>query len=120
MHNHIPRNLQPIMRELFDISNCVSLWNELKHVLIDKKIKITTRIRFLEACVRSRLLYSVQTWDLKAHENLKLETIGFLCKMVTNGLRLFCVTALSRRLSGLINSIDHTCNKGDFALVQDL
>ena len=30
------------------------------------------------------------------------------------------VTVLSRRLSGLINSTDHPCNKGDFALVRDL
>ena len=73
----------------FRIASAFQKWNELKHVLIDKRIKITTRIIFLEACVRSRLLYSVQTWDLKAHEKLKLETIwhGFLRKMVTNGYK---------------------------------
>ena len=38
-------------------------------------------------CVRSRLLYSVQTWDMKQHEKLKLESVwnGFLRKMVENG-----------------------------------
>ena len=88
-------NAQPYSEELttdhenyltFRIASAFQKWNELKHVLIDKRIKITTRIRFLEACVRSRLLYSVQTWDLKAHEKLKLETIwhGFLRKIVTN------------------------------------
>ena len=91
-------NAQPYSEELttdhenyltFRIASAFQKWNELKHVLIDKRIKITTRIRFLEACVRSRLLYSVQTWDLKAHEKLKLETIwhGFLRKMVTNGYK---------------------------------
>ena len=48
--------------------------------------KMSSRIMILEACVRSRLLYSVQSWELTASERNKLETIwhGFLRKMVAN------------------------------------
>ena len=38
---------------------------------------MTTRTKILEACVRSRLLYSVQAWELYAFE---------LRKMVAHGL----------------------------------
>ena len=50
---------------------------------------MSTRIKLLEACVRSRLLYSCQSWDLAASELRKLESIwhGFLRKMVTNGFK---------------------------------
>ena len=34
-------------------------WNELKHVLTDRRIRLSTRARFLMTCVRSRLLYSI-------------------------------------------------------------
>ena len=71
------------------ISSAFQKWNELKHVLTDQRIKMSTRITFLEVCVRSRLLYSVQTWDMKQHEKLKLESVwnGFLRKMVANGYK---------------------------------
>ena len=73
----------------FKISSAFQKWNELKHVLTDQRIKMSTRVKFLEACVRSRLLYSVQTWDMKVHEKLKIETVwhGFLRKMVSNGYK---------------------------------
>ena len=50
---------------------------------------MSTRIKLLEACIRSRLLYSAQSWDLSACELRKLETIwhGFLRKMITNGFK---------------------------------
>ena len=43
---------------------------------------MSSRIKILEACVRSRLLYSAQSWELTASELNKLETIlhGFLRK----------------------------------------
>ena len=43
----------------------------------------------IEACVRSRLLYSAQSWELLASEIRKLESIwhGFLRKMVSNGFK---------------------------------
>ena len=50
---------------------------------------MSTRTKILEACVRSRLLYSVQTWQLSATEQNKIESLwhGFLRKMVTNGFK---------------------------------
>ena len=47
----------------FRISSAFQKWNELKHVFMDKRIFMTTRIKLLEACVRSRLCYSCQTWQ---------------------------------------------------------
>ena len=62
-------------------------WNELKHVLTDKRIRLATRVKFLTTCVRSRLLYSVQVWELSEYELNKVEVIwhGFLRKMVRGG-----------------------------------
>ena len=73
----------------FRISSAFQKWNELKHVLTDRGIFMSTRIKLLEACVRSRLLYSSQSWDLAASELRKLESIwhSFLRKMVTNGFK---------------------------------
>ena len=42
------------------ISSAFSKWNEMKSVLSDKRIFLSTRVKLLEACVRSRLLYSGQ------------------------------------------------------------
>ena len=69
------------------IASAFQKWNELKHVLTDNRIKMGTRVRFLEACVRSRLVYSIQAWAPSAIESQKLETIwhGFLRKMVRGG-----------------------------------
>ena len=68
----------------FRISSAYQKWNELKNVFTDKRIFMSTRIKLLEACVRSRLLYSCQSWDLLASEVTKLESIwhSFLRRMV--------------------------------------
>ena len=73
----------------FRISSAFQKWNELKHVLTDGRINMSTRVKILEACVRSRLLYSAQSWELSASELRKLETIwhGFLRKMINNGFK---------------------------------
>ena len=42
----------------FRISSAFQKWNELKHVLTDKRRVMSTQVKLLEACVRSRLLYS--------------------------------------------------------------
>ena len=62
---------------------------ELKHVLTDRRIKMTTRTKNLEACVLSRLLYSVLAWELYACELRKIESIrhNVLRKMVANGFK---------------------------------
>ena len=73
----------------FRIASAFQKWNELKHVFTDKRIFMSTRIKLLEACVRSRLLYSSQSWELLATEIRKIESIwhSFLRKMVCNGFK---------------------------------
>jgi hypothetical protein len=62
----------------FRISYEFQKWNEFKHVLTDKRIMMSTR-----------LLYSVQAWELSVKELRKIETIwhNFLRKMITNGFK---------------------------------
>ena len=50
-------------------------WNELKHVLTDRRIRLSTRVRFLTTCVRSRLLYSIQAWSLTEKDLDTLEAV---------------------------------------------
>ena len=71
------------------ISRAYAKWNEMKNVLLDKRIHLSTRVRFLEACVRSRLLCSVQAWSLNAKEMQKIESIwhGFLRRLVKGGFK---------------------------------
>ena len=73
----------------FRIASAFQKWNELKHVFTDKRIFMSTRVKLLEACVRSRLLYSSQSWELLASEVRKLESIwnSFLRKMICNGFK---------------------------------
>ena len=54
----------------FRISSAFQKW----FVLTDKIINMFSRIKILGACVRSRLLYSAQSWELTANELNKLET----------------------------------------------
>ena len=58
-------------------------------MLLDKRIHLATRIRFLEAYIRSRLLYSLQAWQLSTAEMKKIESVwnGFLRRMVKGGFR---------------------------------
>ncbi|XP_058501112.1 uncharacterized protein LOC131469792 [Solea solea] len=69
------------------IASAYEKWNELKHVLTDREIHLNTRMKILIACVRSRLLYSVQAWELSSNELQKLNTVwnGFLRKMIAGG-----------------------------------
>ena len=71
----------------YQIGAAYDKWNEMKDILMDKEIKMCVRLQFLEACVQSRLLYSVQSCDLKAVERNKIEVIwmNFLRRMVRNG-----------------------------------
>ena len=73
----------------FRISSAFQKLNELKHILTDRRILMSTRSKILEACIRSRLLYSVQAWELSGQELRKIESIGwnFLRKMVVNGFK---------------------------------
>ena len=68
------------------IASAYSKWNELKTVLLDRRIFLSTRVKLLEACVWSWLIYSVQAWQ----KIQKLESIwcGFLRRMVKGGFAL--------------------------------
>ena len=81
------------------MSSAFEKWNELKHILMDKRIQLDTRIRFLTMCVRSRLLYSIQAWHLLEGELKKVEVIwhGFLRKMVIGGFQRKNAPSHSRR-----------------------
>ena len=59
----------------FRISSAFQKWNELKHILTDKRVLMSTRTKKLEACIRSRLLNSIQAWELSANELRKIESI---------------------------------------------
>ena len=73
----------------FRISSAYQKWNDLKHVLTDRGIKMTTQTQIPEARIRSRLLYSVQAWELSSHELNKIESIwhNFLRKMIAHGFK---------------------------------
>ena len=73
----------------FRISSAFQKWTELKHVLTDKIILMSIRVKLLEACMRNRHLYSMQSWELTAAELNKIESIWhfFLRKMITNGFK---------------------------------
>ena len=43
------------------IASAYAKWSEMKDIFLDQKIYLKIRVRYLEACVRSRLLYSVQS-----------------------------------------------------------
>ena len=59
-------------------------WNELKPVLLNKEVKLSTRIRFLEAYIRSRLVYSVQACATHCKGNEE-DGNSFLRRIVRGG-----------------------------------
>ena len=71
------------------IASAHKKWNELKTVLTNHQIKLSTRVKFLTACVRSRLTYSIQACNLNVSQLSKLEVtwMNFLRKLVRNGFQ---------------------------------
>ena len=70
-------------------SAAISKFNEMSNVLQDQHIKMNTRMKLLEACVRSRLLYATQCSYPKEADIKKLEVCWhrFLRRMVRGGFR---------------------------------
>ena len=64
-------------------------WSKMKHILLDHRILLNVRVRLLETCVRNRLLYSVQWWQLSAKEPIRVEVVwdSFLRRMVKGGFK---------------------------------
>ena len=71
------------------ISSAYQKWNEMKPVLLDRRIHLKTRVKFLEAYIRSRLLYSVQAWHLSSAEMKKIVSVWnvFIRRMVKGGFQ---------------------------------
>ena len=63
----------------FRISSAFQKWTEIKHVLTDKRILLSTRVKILEACVRSRLLYSAEKCDDDDLLSVRILSLVFLC-----------------------------------------
>ena len=55
---------------------------------------MNTRTQILEACIRSRFLYSIQAWELSSRELRKIESIwhNFLRKIIAHGFKRKNVT----------------------------
>ena len=81
------------------ISSAYKRFNELKQVITDRRVRLKTRVKFLTACVRSRLTFSVQACLLKAAEINKLESVwmNFLRKLVRKGFERVHVPQSRRR-----------------------
>ena len=56
----------------YRILSAFQKWTELKLLLTDRIIVMSSRIKILEASVRSRLLYSAQSWELSSSEINKI------------------------------------------------
>ena len=46
--------------QTFRVSKAIGKFNEMRQVLTDQKVNMTTRNKLMGACVRSRLLYGTQ------------------------------------------------------------
>ena len=82
----LPKNNKEVTTEQ---QTSTAKFNELHLVLTDHNVHMATLRKMLEAYVRSRLSYSVQSWLLKEVEMKKLEVCWFQCprNMVKGGWR---------------------------------
>ena len=55
------------------VSKAIGKFNEMRQVLTDHKVNMLTRMKLMEACVRSRLLYGTQSWYVQNECEKKLE-----------------------------------------------
>ena len=71
------------------ISKAIGKFNEMRQVLTDHKVNMATRMKLMDACVRSRLLYGTQAWYINVECAKKLETcwMELLRQMVKGGWR---------------------------------
>ena len=58
---------------------------ELYRVLTDKEVKMKTRCKLLESCIRYRLISATPTILSKSHEMVKLESCNFFRRMIRGG-----------------------------------
>ena len=69
------------------VSKAIGKFNEMRQVLMDQKVNMTTRTILMGACVRSRLLYGTQAQYINEQNIRKLETcqIELLRQIVNSG-----------------------------------
>ena len=110
--------------------NWFQKWNELKHVLMEKCIGLSARVKFLTTFVRSPLLYRVQAWEPTEYELCKvvviwhrflrkMEQAGFESKYVGPVCRLKSIANYRNRLYLVKKDLDldreavgHWCSAG--------
>ena len=71
------------------ISSAWAKWAEVKHILTDHEVKLWIRVKMLEAMIRSRLTYAVQSERLRRAEKIKLDAVwtNFCRRMIKGGFR---------------------------------
>ena len=71
------------------IGMATSKFAEMKKLLCNYRINISTRVRFYEVYIRSRLCYSCGTWTLtqKQYSRVEAAHIGFLRRLVRGGMQ---------------------------------
>ena len=69
------------------VSKAVGKFNEMRQVLTDNKVRMATKKKLMEVCVRSRLTYGTQAWYTKEDCLIKLESCSMelLRQMVKGG-----------------------------------
>ena len=86
---HILSNVGKLEFVHAQIASAHQKWSEIKEVLTDGEIQMSTRLMFLETCIRSRLLYSIQACRLSNDGLMKLEVVwmNFLRRLVKGGFK---------------------------------
>ena len=69
------------------VSKAFGKFNEMRQVLTDNNVRMATRKKLMEACVRSRLTYGTQAWYIKEDCLMNLEScwMEMLRQMVKGG-----------------------------------
>ena len=84
---HVITNIDEKCFTDFRVSHATTKFLELYRVLTDKSVKIKTRLKLLELCIRSGLIYATQAMLSKSPEMAKLESCryNFLRRMMRGG-----------------------------------
>ena len=81
-----PKNLKFLQQQ---INSAYGKWHEFKDVFSDKRINLHCRVKMAESIIRSRLVYGVQTENLKYFQKQQLDMIWIrlLRRMVRGGFQ---------------------------------
>ena len=77
------------------ISSAYAKWNEMKSVFLDKRIFLSTRVKFLEACVRNLALFCTGlATRCQRYEEIRISLVQFF---KVNGEMWFFQTKCSKK-----------------------